>query len=241
MSTDKYLTRHVRWDRRSVIQSFARAVEDPKPRQTVQKMARRVGNKSTLAAPYNISSVRVGLHDRRDSHPSNIQEPPQPSIVESDGELSVLTTGRLPPVANPADDWSSIKNIEKEVQRLLSNIPEHDHGPRKVGFSLHWELRRCIQDNLSEKSLGPVLTISGDETHSWVASCEEYVSHVWGEAGKELLKGLSSALEGQSPVHHHGKRLGQYLHSFNCSFIPFFLLPSLSPPCSLCFSGPSRS
>lgn len=237
MSTDEYLTRHVPWDRQSIIQSSARAVEDPKPSETVEKIARQIGNQSTLAATFNISSTRLGLHGRRDLNPPIIQETPQPSIVES--ERLAVTTGRLPPVTT--GDWPLAKNIEKALQILLSNTPEHDHGPRKVEFSLHWELRRCIRDNLSGKSLGSVLTISGDETHSWVASCEEYVSHVWGEAGKELLKGLSSALEAESPGHHHGKWPGQYLHLFNRSFIPFFLLPSLSPPCSFCFSGPYRS
>lgn len=232
ISTDEYLTRHVPWDRQSIIQSSARAVEDPKPRETIKKIERRIGNQSTLAATFNLSSTRLSLPDRRDSHPSIIRENRQPSIVES--ERSVLTTGRRPAVINPAGDWSSVKNIEKKLQNLLSNTPEHDHGSRKVEFSLHWELGRCIRDNLSEKSLGPVLTISGDETYSWAASCEEYVSHVWGEAGKELLSGLSSALAGESPVHHHGKRPGQHLHSSVHSFL-FFFLPSLFPPCSLCF------
>lgn len=220
MSTDEYLTRHVPWDRQSIIQSSARAVEDPQPRETVEKIARQIGNQSTLAAAFNISSTRLALHDRRDLQPSINRDVPQISVVVP--ELSALTTERLPPVTNPAGDWSSAKDIEEALQALLSPPTEYDDGPRKVEFSLHWELRRCIRDNLLGKSLGPVLTISGDETHSWAASCEEYVSHVWGEAGKELLKGLSSALECESPSYHHGKRPAQHLHSSVQSFLPFF-------------------
>lgn len=232
MSTDEYLTRHVPWDRQSIIQSSAWSVEDPKPRETVEKIARQIGNQSTAAAAFNISSTRLALHDRRESQPSIDREIPQISVVVP--ELPALTTERLPPVTNPAGDWFSAKDIEEALQALLSPPAEHDDGPRKVEFSLHWELRRCIRDNLSGKSLGPVLTISGDETHSWAASCEEYVSHVWGDAGRELLKGLSSALEGEFPSYHHGKRPGQHLHSSVHSFLCF--VPSLSASFPLLFN-----
>lgn len=228
MSKDEYLTKPVPWDRQIVIQSSAQAVEDPKPRETVDEIARGMGNRSTLAVDYNISSSRLTVHGRHKSHPPMNREPPQPSIVVP--EPSALTPGRLSPVTNLAGDWSSAKAIEEALQVLPSTNPEHNQGPRKVEFSLRWELRRCIRENLSGKSLGPVLTISGDEEHSWAASCEEYVSHTWGEAGKELLKGLSSALEGESPDHQHGKRPVQHLHSFLSFYCPLsFRLAPFAP------------
>lgn len=204
-STNEYLTSPAQWDRQEVIRTYARAVEDPKPRRTLEELRMQLGNRTTLAEAFNISSIRLSLRGRDKPHSSIAAEAPQ--LIVGAPELHRMAE-KVPPLTNVIDSGHSAKPSKRRPEDLLLSTLEHDLAPREVEFILHWELRQCIRDNLSGGPLGPVLTISGDEIHSWAVSCDEYARSMWGETGQDLLNGLSLALGDGSSVFQYDSRIG---------------------------------
>lgn len=104
-----------------------------------------------------------------------------------------------------------LEEIEKAVRTSCGGFLE-DSTTIEATFSLQWELRRCIREELDgDADLNPVLTISGNASHSWATSCEDYVRKTWGELGTELLKKLLTVLDMGSP----SQPLSQYPTSFH--------------------------
>jgi hypothetical protein len=62
-------------------------------------------------------------------------------------------------------------------------------------FGIGWQLQQCIEAELDGTSgLGSAFTISGDSSHSWAASCCEYVEEQWSDLGMDFLKKIELIL-----------------------------------------------
>lgn len=86
-----------------------------------------------------------------------------------------------------------LKEIDKVVRQTLSQYPSSE--VHEVTIQANWQLQQCVQEELDgDCNLGSFLTISGSGSHSWAASCQEYVETTWQELGAQFLQDLQLQL-----------------------------------------------
>jgi hypothetical protein len=84
--------------------------------------------------------------------------------------------------------------VEETVQRASSSYAIDDI--HEASIEVAWQLQQCIRDELEgSPDLNPVLTISGNASHSWAVSCLGYVEATWGDLGRQLLGDLEIQLQ----------------------------------------------
>ncbi|KAK8872626.1 thioredoxin-like protein [Apiospora arundinis] len=108
--------------------------------------------------------------------------------------LNSMSTGQ-----QSAIDLVTVKPPPSVTTVIDSQIREKFRDPTRIytsKFAIAWELRRCISEDLdSSCDLGLTLTISGDQSHSWVVSCRDYVETMWtGGTASSFLAKLEGAL-----------------------------------------------
>lgn len=86
-----------------------------------------------------------------------------------------------------------LTEIDKAVRQTLSQRPMSE--VHEVTILANWQLQQCVQEELDgDCNLDSFLTISGSDSHSWAASCQEYVETTWGILGVQFLHDLGLQL-----------------------------------------------
>jgi hypothetical protein len=81
------------------------------------------------------------------------------------------------------------QKIDETVGRALSD--RSSLNKPEITFEVNWHVQQFIRDELEGiLDLGSVLTISGSASHSWAASCLEYVKETWAHLGALFLQDL---------------------------------------------------
>ncbi|RWA05128.1 hypothetical protein EKO27_g9974 [Xylaria grammica] len=166
-------------------------------------------------------------------------------VYESAGDKLSRTDKRLDSVnlaykeERPAQlDHSEPRLVEK-TQSVLEMINSTVRGALRsspasevcdVKFFVHWQLKQCLEEELEgNPDLAPILTISGDLSHSWAVSCLEYVGATWKEEGKQFLERLETWLGKEPPPQATTKKILEPQPSF-----------ILGDPTVVCFRGSVR-
>jgi len=108
-----------------------------------------------------------------------------------------------------------LRKVDETIRTCVAGQPAPNAC--RAEFVVFWELQQCIRDELDgSPDLGPVITISGNQWHSWAASCLEYVETTWSALGRSLLEqlqtGLGQSVSAQTPS-------GQCISPRDCRYV----------------------
>lgn len=85
-----------------------------------------------------------------------------------------------------------LQNVMNSYSRI-AGAPADDID---VTIEISWQLQQCIQDELEGNlDLSSVLTITGNEAHSWASPCFEYVQAIWTSFGVRVIEKLMMCLD----------------------------------------------
>jgi len=95
---------------------------------------------------------------------------------------------------------SVLQEIDTAVRDSLK-AGTGDESLHEAEFNITWELLRCLEEELDgSPDLDAVLTVSGDEDHSWATECSKYVQATWGKLGVDFLHELEVGIGRESSI-----------------------------------------